>query len=198
MDTNNSSRRLHPLVATAAGAVLVASLVAVAAITGVLPKALGTNGPTPGVTQAGGTPQPTSSRTAEQYAAQARAREAQEARAHQRASVCSACGTVASVTPVRTQGASTGIGAIGGALAGGLLGNQFGAGNGRAAMTVVGAVGGGLAGNEVEKNMRSETYYRVSVHMDNGTWRSFNYRSAPGVQPGTRVRLENGRLVMAG
>ena len=122
----------------------------------------------------------------------------QEPRAHQRASVCSACGTVASVTPVRTQGASTGIGAIGGALAGGLLGNQFGAGNGRAAMTVVGAVGGGLAGNEVEKNMRSETYYRVSVHMDNGTWRSFNYRSAPGVQPGTRVRLENGRLVMAG
>lgn len=196
MDTNNSSRRLHPLVATAAGAVLIASLVAVAAITGVLPKALGTDGPTPAVTQAQHAPSP--SRTEEQRAAQARAREAQEARAHQRASACSACGTVASVTPVRTQGASTGIGAIGGALAGGLLGNQFGAGNGRAAMTVVGAVGGGLAGNEVEKNMRSETYYRVSVHMDNGTWRSFNYRSAPGVQPGTRVRLENGRLVMAG
>ena len=34
-----SSRRLHPLIATAAGAVIVASLAATAAITGVFPKA---------------------------------------------------------------------------------------------------------------------------------------------------------------
>src|SRR6201991_3299802 len=36
---NQSSRRLHPLVATAAGAVIVASLAATAAITGAFPKA---------------------------------------------------------------------------------------------------------------------------------------------------------------
>ncbi|MEC5405812.1 glycine zipper 2TM domain-containing protein [Paraburkholderia sp. MPAMCS5] len=46
-----SSRRLHPLVATAAGAVLVASLVATAAITGMFPKA-SSNGATTNQTQA--------------------------------------------------------------------------------------------------------------------------------------------------
>ncbi|MBC8751388.1 MULTISPECIES: glycine zipper 2TM domain-containing protein [Paraburkholderia] len=44
-------RRLHPLIAVAAGAVLVASLVATAAITGVFPKASG-NGAQNGQTQA--------------------------------------------------------------------------------------------------------------------------------------------------
>ncbi|HEV3106309.1 MAG TPA: hypothetical protein VGZ01_11525, partial [Trinickia sp.] len=38
-DPTTSPRRLHPLVATAAAAVLIASLVATAAITGVFPKA---------------------------------------------------------------------------------------------------------------------------------------------------------------
>ncbi|HEY4349944.1 MAG TPA: glycine zipper 2TM domain-containing protein [Paraburkholderia sp.] len=38
-NTPSSSRRLHPLVATAAGAVIVASLAATAAITGLFPKA---------------------------------------------------------------------------------------------------------------------------------------------------------------
>ena len=37
---NNSPRRLHPLIAVAAGAVIVASLVATAAVTGLFPKAL--------------------------------------------------------------------------------------------------------------------------------------------------------------
>ena len=36
---NNSPRRLHPLIAVAAGAVIVASLVATAAVTGLFPKA---------------------------------------------------------------------------------------------------------------------------------------------------------------
>ena len=36
---NNSTRRLHPLIAVAAGAVIVASLVATAAVTGLFPKA---------------------------------------------------------------------------------------------------------------------------------------------------------------
>ncbi len=47
MDNQNTTtqqrQRLHPLVATAAGAVIVASLAATAAITGVFPKASSTN-----------------------------------------------------------------------------------------------------------------------------------------------------------
>jgi outer membrane lipoprotein SlyB len=64
-------------------------------------------------------------------------------------------------------------------------------------MTVVGALGGGLAGNEVEKRVRSDTVYRVYVRMDSGKTRYWTYQSAPGVQPGDRVRLENNGLVRA-
>ena len=41
-----SPRRLHPLIATAAATIIIASLAATAAITGVFPKASGTGGET--------------------------------------------------------------------------------------------------------------------------------------------------------
>ena len=39
-----------------------------------------------------------------------------------------------------------------GAVAGGLIGNQVGGGNGKKLATVAGAVGGGYAGNQIQKN----------------------------------------------
>ncbi len=63
-------------------------------------------------------------------------------------------------------------------MAGGVVGNQFGSGNGRTAMTLLGALGGGLAGNSVEKHIRSTTSYSVRVRMENGKTRYFTYRSA--------------------
>ena len=85
-------------------------------------------------------------------------------------------------------------GPAGGAVAGGLLGNQFGRGTGRAAMTVLGAVGGGFAGNAVEKHLRSETSYQVRVRMANGHTRYFTYRQPPPFQQGERVHIEHGTL----
>jgi outer membrane lipoprotein SlyB len=233
MDNDLQPRRMHPLVAAAAGSIVVVSLLGVAAITGVLPVAKSTDGPTPIVDHSQyaltSTPQPSSSamrspQTSEaqqapqqaqytpqqaQYASQrAPAQRApapqpsyaqsSAAPAQRQAATCSTCGTVQSVEPISTQGQASGLGAVGGAVAGGLLGNQFGAGNGRTAMTVVGALGGGLAGNEVEKRVRAETVYRVYVRMDTGKTRYWTYQSAPGVQPGDRVRLENNGLVRAG
>ncbi|EON12219.1 glycine zipper 2TM domain-containing protein [Pandoraea sp. SD6-2] len=244
MDNDLQPRRMHPLAAAAAGSIVVVSLLGVAAITGVLPVAKSTDGPTPtsnnsqyALTSAAqpSSPslqspqaQPQASQQAPlqapqqalQQAPQQPPQQAQyappqapaqrapapqrsyaqtsEAPAKQRAATCSTCGTVQSIEPIRTQGSASGLGAVGGAVAGGLLGNQFGAGNGRTAMTVVGALGGGLAGNEVEKRVRSETVYRVYVRMDTGTTRYWTYQSAPGVQPGDRVRLENNGLVRAG
>jgi len=236
MDNDLQPRRMHPLVAAAAGSIVVVSLLGVAAITGVLPVAKSTDGPAPSGNSsqyALTSPQPPSlsaqsqsqpSTTAAQqqaqqaqqaqYAAQQQAAEraptphpsqptyAQQTAApaqptQQQAAACSTCGTVQSVQPIRTEGHASGLGAVGGAVAGGLLGNQFGAGNGRTAMTVVGALGGGLAGNEVEKRVRSDTVYRVYVRMDTGKTRYWTYQSAPGVQPGDRVRLENNGLVRA-
>ena len=79
-------------------------------------------------------------------------------------------------------------------MVGGLLGNQFGRGNGRLGMTALGAVGGGFAGNAVEKHLRSETSYQVRVRMQNGHLRYFNYRQPPGFQQGERVHIEHGTL----
>ena len=228
MDNDLQPRRMHPLVAAAAGSIVVVSLLGVAAITGVLPVAKSTDGPAPSgnssqyaLTSPQQTPTMQSQQTAsaqpqtqpstqysqqpqQQYAPQQRAPAPQPSYAQQtaapsqqQAATCSTCGTVESVQPIRTEGHASGLGAVGGAVAGGLLGNQFGAGNGRTAMTVVGALGGGLAGNEVEKRVRSDTVYRVYVRMDTGKTRYWTYQSAPGVQPGDRVRLENNGLVRA-
>ena len=247
-----SPRRLHPLIAVAAGTVIVASLAATAAITGVFPKASSSGVQTDQTQAAQVSSQPvvdsaapataaamTGQQQAEQLPAtrpstQAQAEPqapgqvpysgqpgqpsyaqqpyrgqvpAQQQLAEQpyaqaqaqppggQSTYCSTCGTVESIVPLRHEGHSTGIGAVGGAVVGGLLGNQFGRGNGRLGMTALGAVGGGFAGNAVEKHLRSQTEYQVRVRMQNGRLRYFTYRSAPPFQQGERVHLERGTLV---
>jgi uncharacterized protein YcfJ len=165
-------RRLHPLVATAAGAVIIASLVATAAVTGLFPKASSSGAQTdqtqaaqvttqPGVVDSAAPANPAAQQAAQQDAAQQAAQQqAAQQQAPQRApapaqqpqyaqqqqaqpapqyapqqppqpAYCSSCGTVAAISAVRQEGHGTGIGAVGGAVAGGLIGNQFGAGGGR-------------------------------------------------------------------
>ena len=250
-----SSRRLHPLIAVAAGTVIVASLAATAAITGVFPKASSSSlqndqsqssqvaaqpvvdsaapangaaltdqqdrqpprltaqdGATqtapaaPGQIQYAGQPgqpsyaqQPSGQAPSQpqQYAQQQQLAQqpyAQQQQPSGQSAYCSTCGTVESIAAVRHQGRGTGIGAVGGAVVGGLLGNQFGAGNGRLGMTALGAVGGGFAGNAVEKHLRSSTSYQVRVRMENGRTRYFNYRQPPPFQQGERVHIEHGTL----
>jgi outer membrane lipoprotein SlyB len=109
-----------------------------------------------------------------------------------RAAVCATCGTVESVQAVKEKGQGTGLGAVGGAVVGGLLGNQVGGGNGKKVMTVVGAVGGGLAGHEAEKHVRATTAYDVQVRMEDGSVRSF--RRAEPMSVGTRVTVEGNSL----
>ncbi len=106
------------------------------------------------------------------------------------ANVCSNCGTIASVTPVTRKGEGSGLGAIGGGVAGAVLGNQVGGGNGRALATVLGAVGGGYAGNAIEKNVRKVTVYQVQVRMDDGSMGS--YESSSNQAVGARVVREDG------
>jgi outer membrane lipoprotein SlyB len=108
------------------------------------------------------------------------------------ASVCTHCGVVEAVTPVKQKGEGTGVGAVGGAVVGGLLGNTMGGGDGRKAMTVLGAVGGGVAGNAIEKNVRASTVYQVRVRMDDGTQRTVTQATAPSV--GTKVTLEGNQV----
>ena len=197
------NRRMHPLVATAVAAVIVASLAATAAVTGVFPKASNTTvqtaavatQPAPDVNAPGA---PTSTQvpavqpqTAPPPYAQAQTQPPPQAAP---ASCPTTCGTVEAISAVRHEGHGTGIGAVGGAVAGGVIGNQFGRGGGRTAMTLLGAVGGGFGGNAVERHLRSTTSYSVRVRMENGRTRYFSYREAPPFRRGEHVHVEHGSL----
>jgi outer membrane lipoprotein SlyB len=114
----------------------------------------------------------------------------------QRAAICASCGTVEAVHAIQQKGQGSGIGAVGGAVVGGLLGNQVGGGNGKTALTVLGAVGGGLAGNEVEKRYKATTVYDVQVRMEDGSVRTI--RRPDAVAVGTRVTVEGGTLRVGG
>jgi outer membrane lipoprotein SlyB len=87
------------------------------------------------------------------------------------------------------------VGPAAGALIGGLAGRQIGSGTGRTIATVVGAGAGAAAGTEIERRYKSTTSYVVAVRMNDGSHRSFNYASAPGVSSGEKVRVVEGRLI---
>lgn len=113
-------------------------------------------------------------------------------RAEAAAPICNRCGVVESVQAVKVKGEASGVGAVAGGVLGGVVGNQFGKGNGRAAMTVLGAVGGGVAGNEVEKHVKAKTVYSVRVRMDDGSVRTVQQAQPPAT--GTRVEVDGSTL----
>ena len=98
----------------------------------------------------------------------------------------------------RSQGQTTGAGAVLGAVVGGVLGNQVGGGSGRTAATAVGVIGGALAGNAIEG--RNNTGggevrgYRISIQLDQGGYRSYDVSNPGDLRPGDRVRLYNGQI----
>lgn len=118
-------------------------------------------------------------------------------RVAQPARACGNCGRVESVQAVQTAADPSGVGVVGGAVVGGLLGNQIGGGSGKTLATIAGAVGGGYAGNEVEKRTRTATTYQVRVRMENGQVRNFPYNNQPPWHQGDRVRVVDGYLQSA-
>jgi outer membrane lipoprotein SlyB len=106
--------------------------------------------------------------------------------------VCANCGTVEAVTPVVREGKGSGVGIVAGGIAGAVLGNQVGQGNGRTAATVLGAVGGGWAGNKIEKHVKKDTVYAVRVRMEDGSIRNMQQATAPGV--GAQVTVDGNTL----
>jgi outer membrane lipoprotein SlyB len=107
---------------------------------------------------------------------------------------CAECGVIESIREIDAKGKGSGIGAVGGAVVGGLLGNQVGGGRGQDVMTVVGAVGGGLAGNEVEKRMKTTKSYEVTVRLNDGASRVFSYNGLPAWHTGDKVKVVNGAI----
>lgn len=152
MNITQTSSRIHPLLAVAAVSVTLASLVAIAAITDVLPKSHSSIADGAGKTEAvaavstplpavpaNHTHEPLQKKHAVHPTAQAKVKQVQQQ---------TAAPSQQPVAPV-AQNSPIGIGV--GAVVGGLLGNQVGGGNGKTLATIAGAVGGGYIGNEIAK-----------------------------------------------
>lgn len=108
---------------------------------------------------------------------------------------CANCGVVMSVNTVNVPADANGVGAVTGALIGGLLGNQVGGGDGKKVATVAGAVVGGVVGNNIErKNSQGYTRYDVQIRMENGSVQTMSYDHQPSWRRGDKVWLENGQL----
>ncbi|MDE2600473.1 MAG: glycine zipper 2TM domain-containing protein [Rhodocyclaceae bacterium] len=82
-----------------------------------------------------------------------------------------------------------GWGTVIGAVAGGLLGNQIGAGNGRTVATVAGAAAGGFAGTAVESKTKKQTAQHIFVHLSDGTTVGIT-QPASDLRVGEKVRIE--------
>ena len=160
--------RIHPLVAGASVAVIIAAGVAVAAITGHLPGSKAETAPT-------------------QTAAAHAAKPGQPA--HKAVAVCHDCGTIVEVKEVEVLGKGTGIGAVAGGVGGAVIGHQIGENR---TGTAVGAAVGAVAGHQIEREARKHTRYDITVHMTDGSTRKFSDES------GAQIALKSGDKVRVG
>lgn len=221
--SNPQRNRIHPLVAGAAVAVILASTTGIAAMTGLLPTSHAVTEPALPTTTATtaaqvasvpvAAPQPALApvqRTAQQaaparppvhhthrpstteapnYANNQGYQATYNNPAPRPVAADPYAGEVVAINTVQTPEPTTGLGALGGAVAGGLVGNQIGGGRGKILTTIAGAVGGGLAGNGIEHAVRKQTTYEVQVRMQDGSYRNFSYQTQPAVQVGERVHV---------
>jgi outer membrane lipoprotein SlyB len=223
MDNPKPNNRIHPLVATAAVAVTLASLVGVAAMTGLFPSSQST--PASVAAMAPGSADYNQQQQAQQQPQQQQQQPLMNNGAQQggqngnyaqapmqqqpaprpeyaqaprqsaplQPAICHSCGQVESIQAIQHAAPPSGLGIAAGAVLGGVLGHQVGHGNGNTLATVAGAVGGGFAGNEVEKRTRTNTTYQVVVRMEDGKARTFP-QSGQGWRVGDSVRVVNGHL----
>jgi outer membrane lipoprotein SlyB len=107
---------------------------------------------------------------------------------------CVNCGQIESVREIVARGEGSGLGVVGGAVVGGAIGNQVGAGRGKDLATIAGAVGGAVAGNEIEKRVKSTKSYEIIVRLDDGSSRIIHETNTPTWRPGDQVKVTNGTI----
>lgn len=198
MSMENKNGMLYPLMILAAVSVIIFSVVGIATMTGQVPSAFSSSqrsaeAPRGVQAAAGGEQQlvyPAAS-------AQERKTASAQGRRTTVVAECGNCGVVESIRQVEVKGQGAGLGMAVGGVAGGLLGNQVGHGGGRAVATIAGAAGGAYVGNEIEKTSRTQTAYRVTVRMEDGTYRTLTQNSQPGYAVGERVKVVDGAVVPA-
>jgi outer membrane lipoprotein SlyB len=99
-------------------------------------------------------------------------------------------GVVEAARGVRIQNPDSGVGTVGGAVAGGALGNMAGGGSGRIAATIGGAILGGIVGNAAEREANQQSGVELTVRLDSGrTVAVVQPDAGEGFRPGDRVRM---------
>lgn len=188
---------LHPLVIAAAVAVMLFCAVGTAALMGWLPSSTGSNNARQEAALAAAREDKPAAVAHNDKPARGSASSHAEPVRHKPApaperSVCNNCGVIENVREINTRAEGSGVGAAGGAVLGGLLGNQVGGGHGRQLATVAGAIGGAVAGNQIEGNIKSTRSYDITVRLDNGATRTIHQSAAPAWGVGDQVRIVDG------
>ena len=214
-------KKLHPLLTIAAISVTLFSAVGVAAISGLIPHSKGSvnenqpvavapapeaaPAPAPEVVPA---PQPVKKHVAKKHtptkvaAAQAPAmtpppppsvaQAPQSVEAPKPVVKPGVVGTVVAVKEVEVKGDANGVGAVGGGVAGAVLGHNIGDHN--KIVTVLGAAGGALLGNQIEKTAKATKHWEMTVNFDDGSSQVMKSDAQPFWHQGDRVRLYQGKL----
>jgi outer membrane lipoprotein SlyB len=174
---------LYPTMLIAAIAVIIFSVIGIAAMTGLLPSAVS------GYRAADDTPQPALKRLPQDnprvLVAPRAARSDPTARA---SAACTVCGVVESVRTIERKGEG-GMAATSAGVGGSVDSQQIS--GGPAAATAA----GGFASNEIERNMNMPITYQVRVRMNDGSHRNHYQATPPKFSVGQRVRLSDGRLL---
>jgi outer membrane lipoprotein SlyB len=199
-----AKRRAHPMLIIASTTVVLFSVTATAAVLGWIPSSIGGTPPSDAVAVgpvSAAAPVPHLAAKApalRMAAAPVMHSHPHTERVHHAAAACFNCGVVESIREVTSRGDGSGLGAAGGAVVGGLLGNQVGGGHGRDAMTVVGVIGGALAGNQIEKQVKTTHSYQTTVRMADGSSRAVAQATQPEWRNGDRVKIVDGVVTLAG
>lgn len=81
------------------------------------------------------------------------------------------------------------LGTGGGAVIGGLLGDQVGGGSGRRIATAAGAIGGAVAGSAIEERANRINAWEIEIRKDNGQNIVVVQKADQNFQVGQRVRI---------
>jgi outer membrane lipoprotein SlyB len=204
--TSAPKNRAHPMLIIASTTVVLFSLTATAALMGWIPNSFGRTADTGALAAASPAMPGVPMQQAAVQGPPLRLHAMPVVHSHPRAEpahrapvlVCQNCGVVESVREITTRGDGSGLGAAGGAVVGGLLGNQVGGGHGKEAMTVVGAIGGAFAGNQIERQAKASRSYETTVRMNNGSSRTIAQGTQPEWRDGDHVKIVDGAVRMNG
>jgi outer membrane lipoprotein SlyB len=188
---------LYPALVTAAIAVTILSAVGVAALTGAFPKELSGSVParqTKPVDAPAAKSEPPAKATPAPRSAPASGGRTRIVATP----ACPTCGVIESVRAFEFGGQVSGTGAVAGGRLGGVVGNQFGCGNGHAAMTALGAAGGAHGGHAIVRNLQRTVGDDVRIRLDDGSVRTLQESTMPDLRAADRVHISEGRAVREG